>query len=244
MLAFSSGMDSVFLFEMLLKNGYNFSVAHCNFQLRGTESDLDESFAIRYCQENKIQIHVKKFNTKLEAENLKCGTQEIARILRYQWFSELLSEHHYAFLLTAHHQSDLTETVFINLLRSTGISGLHGILPKKNQIIRPLLFVNRTEIETYINNQLLPYRHDKSNDSDDYLRNNIRHHVIPILKEIEPNLDSVISKVSAHVFEYEQLTENFIQKHWNMHVSSSQDGYHIPYGFIEGFKNPDFLMYN
>ena len=243
LLAISGGQDSVFLFHLLLQSGYEFSVAHCNFQLRGTESDLDEQFVKDLCEQHKIVCHVKLFDTKDEAKKLKLGTQEIARKLRYDWFDELRISENYRYVLTAHHKSDNTETMLINMMRSTGISGLHGIQNKNGYLIRPLLYISRSEILSRIQAQEIEFRHDQSNDGDSYLRNKIRHHIVPEFEKIEPKIDEVFYNVSSHINEFEKLSENILNNLWESNVTLSNGAFCIPDSIFENIIRPNILLY-
>jgi tRNA(Ile)-lysidine synthase len=243
LLAISGGQDSVFLFHLLLECGYNFSAAHCNFQLRGNDSTLDEEFVKKLCASNKIKYHIKAFDTKTEAKILKLGTQEIARKLRYDWFDELKKSENYDFVLTAHHLSDNSETMLINIMRSTGVSGLHGIQNKNGYLIRPLLFLNREQISSYLNASKIEFRLDISNESDDYLRNKIRHHILPEFEKIEPKIDAIFSSVSKHVSEFEVLTENLLQNLWDTNVTFNNSTYYIPDSLFNNISEPNTLLY-
>jgi tRNA(Ile)-lysidine synthase len=243
LLAMSGGQDSVFLFHLLLQSSHKFSVAHCNFQLRGAESDLDEQFVKNLCKQHEIECHIKLFDTKSEAKKLKLGTQEIARKLRYDWFEELRIKENYRYVLTAHHLSDNTETMLINMMRSTGISGLHGIQIKKGYLVRPLLYINRSEIFAYIKSQKIDFRHDKSNDSDNYLRNKIRHHIIPEFETIEPKIDEIFYKVSSHISEYEILAENLLNNLWEYNISCNNGAINIPDSIFKNIAQPGILLY-
>ncbi|HXU26882.1 MAG TPA: tRNA lysidine(34) synthetase TilS [Bacteroidia bacterium] len=193
LVALSGGADSMALCSLLTEAGYNFSVAYCNFNLRGKEADNDEKFVIEYCKKNEISYFTKKFQTAVYAKNKGISIQMAARELRYTWFSELINKHSFDYLLTAHHANDNIETFFINLLRGSGINGLKAILPKKDNIIRPLLFATRFEIEAYIAKNIILYREDSSNREDKYLRNHLRLQVIPALKKLNPSLEKTIS---------------------------------------------------
>jgi len=214
LLAISGGKDSVCLFHLLKDSGFNFDVAHCNFQLRGKESNKDEAFVKALAKKHQITFHGIRFETKKASKELKLGTQETARLLRYQWFDELIKEHQYHHLLTAHHKSDNTETILINLLRATGISGLHGIPLQIGQIVRPLLFTDRTGIDHYIKTHKIKYREDSSNASNDYLRNALRHQIVPRLGKLVHSVDEQFYKVSENISEYEQLADYFFKKTW------------------------------
>jgi len=243
LLAISGGQDSVFLFHLLLRGGYNFSVAHCNFQLRGNDSNLDEEFVKKLCVSNKIKYYIKAFDTKTEGKKLKLGTQEIARKLRYNWFEELRIAEKYDFVLTAHHLSDNTETMLINIMRSTGVSGLHGIQNKNGYIIRPLLYINRDKIQSYVNSLKIEFRQDISNESDDYLRNRIRHHIVPEFEKIEPNIDGIFSTVSNHVNEFESLTENLLKNVWDSNVTFKNSVFFIPDSIFNNISQSNIFLY-
>lgn len=208
LVAVSGGTDSMALCNLLIEAGYHFSVAHCNFSLRGKESDNDENFVIEYCKKNKIKCFTKKFKTTLYAKNKGISIQMAARELRYNWFNELIAKHNFDYLLTAHHANDNIETFFINLLRGSGINGLKAILPKKDKTIRPLLFATRAEIEAYIAKNKILYREDSSNKEDKYLRNHLRLQVIPALKKLNPSFEKTIS----NEIEILQQTNLILQK--------------------------------
>ena len=220
-LAISGGVDSMVLANLFLINNLNFSIAHCNFQLRGKESDDDELFIKKWCSEKDIKLYNKKFSTEDYCKKNKLTIQMGARELRYEWFSELIDKEKYDFIVTAHHIDDQLETFIINSIRGTGIDGLVGIPDKINKIIRPLLMTSKDQIIEYSKVNRINYREDSSNDKEDYLRNKIRHSVIPYLKSDDDNVllkfkttienlnstkifvKKVISKVRDRVFIYE-----------------------------------------
>ncbi|MGZ3861780.1 MAG: tRNA lysidine(34) synthetase TilS [Bacteroidia bacterium] len=193
LVAVSGGADSMALCSLLKEAGFNFAVAHCNFTLRGTESDADATFVEGYCLKNKIKFFYKAFDTTGYAAKNKISTQMAARELRYDWFEELMKKNKLDLLLTAHHLNDNIETFFINLLRGSGINGLKGIVPKTGKKVRPLLFATRQEIEEYINSKSLLYREDSSNKEDKYLRNRLRHNLIPELKSLNPSFEQTLA---------------------------------------------------
>lgn len=184
LLAVSGGVDSMVMAELLLRAGVTIGVAHCNFGLRGAESDGDEQLVRDWCVTHGVQCHVTKFATRERAEEWKKGTQETARILRYEWFYELAKEFGYARIATAHHANDNVETVLMNMFRGTGLKGMHGIQRERDNIIRPLLFATRGEIAEYSRQEGIVYREDSSNESDDYLRNSIRHNLVPVAENL------------------------------------------------------------
>ena len=243
LLALSGGEDSVCLFHLLLKGGYNFSVAHCNFQLRGADSDKDEAFVKKLCNKHNIVFHCMRFETQKESRKLKLGIQETARKLRYSWFEDLIHQEHYERLLTAHHAGDNTETMLINLLRSTGVPGLHGILPVHGYVVRPLLFADRKMISAYVKKHKLKFRLDKSNLKDDYLRNYLRHHVVPGFRKVEPKVDEVFLAVSAQVREYEEMAEELMQKQWQELSEQRGNGFHIAFSALGKLDSMEVFMY-
>ena len=194
LLTVSGGMDSIVMCELFHKAGLKFGIAHCNFQLRGDESEGDENFVEALAEKYKVQFHSVSFDTSAFAKKNKVSIQVAARQLRYQWFDEIREQFDYKYIATAHHKNDSIETFFINLVRGTGIAGLHGILPKQNHIIRPLLFSTREHIEVFAKKSKLKHREDSSNASDKYVRNKIRHQLIPLLKELNPNIEQTISE--------------------------------------------------
>lgn len=243
LLAISGGADSVCLFHLLRLGNYRFELAHCNFGLRGAESDADEAFVKTLAVRYKIPLHTKRFETKQASVRLKKGTQETARMLRYSWFEELRIQGGFECVLTAHHLTDNTETMLINLLRSTGISGLHGIPKQNGYIVRPMLFAGRAHIDAFIKRGRFGYRQDASNDSDDYLRNRIRHHLLPHLNALEPHTDVVFKAVANHISAYETMSEELLRIHIERH--STTDGLAICMDdkAFQGFTEPHVLLY-
>ena len=182
LLAHSGGVDSCVLAELLLRENVSFVVAHCNFQLRAEASDADEQFVIKWCQSNEIPYYTKRFDTLVFKEIHKQSTQLAARNLRYQWFEVLRSTHGFTRLLTAHHLNDQFETFLMRTTRGTGINGLLGI-PDTDWIQRPLKEIPKSELLAYAKANQINWREDQSNQSDDYLRNEFRHHLVePWLK--------------------------------------------------------------
>ena len=193
LVALSGGKDSMVLCSLLMDAGYTFSTAHCNFALRGKEADADQKFVLNFCEKNHIHCFHTTFNTRAYADEKGISIQMAARELRYNWFNTLIKEHGFTYLLTAHHANDNIETFFINLLRGSGINGLKAIVPKKNSIIRPLLFATRAEIDTYAAKNTISFREDSSNTEDKYLRNYLRLHIIPAFKKLNPSFEKTVS---------------------------------------------------
>ncbi|MQP24357.1 tRNA lysidine(34) synthetase TilS [Flavobacterium sp. LMO8] len=198
-IAVSGGIDSMVLLHLFQHFQFSFGVLHCNFKLRGEESDADMRFIHDYCEENNIQLRIGFFETEMIAKELKESIQVTARKLRYNWFYEQMVENDVQFVATAHHLDDSLETFLINLSRGTGIDGLTGIPEINDQIIRPLLPFSREEIEQYAKVNNIQWREDASNATTKYLRNKLRHDVVPILKEINPEFLSSFQKTISHL---------------------------------------------
>ena len=193
LLAISGGADSVLLFTALRVLGYNIVLAHCNFNLRGEDSDKDEMFVRELGKKFGVKYHIKSFKTKEYAQNNKISIQMAARQMRYKWFDELLLSEKLDFILTGHHKDDNIETFLINLIRGTGISGLCGIKLKSKNIVRPMLKISKQEIESYLVDNKIKFRNDRSNSETKYIRNKIRHQLIPLIREINSNIDDTIT---------------------------------------------------
>lgn len=243
LLAISGGIDSVCLFHLLLNSGYRFSVAHCNYNLRGEQSDKDEIFVKKLAQKHKIPFYTKSFKTQEWMEKYQMGVQETARKLRYDWFKQLIKKHQFDNLLTAHHLSDNTETFFINIVRHTGISGLHGIPVKNNKIVRPLLFANRALIEQYVKKNRYKFREDESNAKDDYLRNKIRHHLSPQLEKHLPDFHNHLMTVCTHVKDFEDLSAEIMQNFWQQITHYKKGVLTIKINELQKLQHAPSLMY-
>ena len=193
-LAISGGADSVALACLLKETGYNFVLAHCNFKLRGNESDNDEVFVKNLAEKMELECYVKSLNTESYSKKNKISLQMAARELRYCWFEELRKEIDAKYILVAQHKDDNLETFFINLIRGSGIKGLLGIKSKRDKIVRPLLIFSRKQIENYLSIKKQKFRNDSSNSDVKYLRNNIRHHLIPLIKDMNPSFENTLSQ--------------------------------------------------
>jgi tRNA(Ile)-lysidine synthase len=210
LLGVSGGIDSMVMLYLFRKAGFNVAVAHCNFSLRGEESNGDEQLVIHECEINRIKLHRIKFETRSFAEEHKLSIQVSARNLRYQWFNKLCDEFGYTKIAIAHNRDDVAETVILNLTRGTGLKGLSGIKVMKGNVIRPLLFAGRDEIAKYAIHKSVLFREDSSNSSIKYARNRIRHNVLPELEKLNPSAKSSIAETAKHVHEAWNLVEDYL----------------------------------
>ena len=211
LLAVSGGMDSVVMCDLFSKAKINFVIAHCNFGLRGEESNEDEMFVKKLSIKYKMPFMVTTFQTADFAETEKISIQMAARILRYEWFEKIRKEQNCDYIATAHHQNDVLETVLLNLTKGTGIAGLHGIRIKNGHIIRPLLFAEKETIFDYVVENQVIWREDSSNESNKYQRNLIRNEVVPLLKQINPNLENTMQHTVERIAAVEDIFEQEIE---------------------------------
>ncbi|MBQ8958810.1 MAG: tRNA lysidine(34) synthetase TilS [Bacteroidales bacterium] len=211
-LALSGGSDSMVLADFLLKSKVDFVVAHCNFHLRGEESDGDEHFVRNFAEENDIRCFVKHFETERYAAEQGVSIEMAARDLRYAWFEELRQHLGYDKIAVAHHADDQAETFFINLLRGAGLNGLKGMRPQNGAIIRPLLWASREEIHQYaVENQIL-WRDDHTNAESVYLRNKIRNQLMPVFDELQPEARQGLYKSLAHLSSENELYRELVKE--------------------------------
>jgi len=210
LLATSGGIDSMVLVDLCSQSKLDFAIAHCNFQLRGEESDEDENFVRIQMGKLQVPIFIERFDTKAFAEQQKLSIQVVARNLRYEWFYSLLAHHNFDYILTAHHLDDSLETFLINFTRGSGIEGLTGIPEQNDKIVRPLLVFSRKEIEAYAVENQISWRDDSSNASDKYLRNKLRHEVIPVLKELNPSLLASFENTVLHLKQTQSLADDAV----------------------------------
>ena len=211
LIAISGGIDSVVLAHLMHTLECTIGFAHCNFQLRGSESDADAVFVRKLADTLSATSFIKKMDTESYAKEKGVSIQMAARELRYDWFEEIANAHAYDYILTAHHKEDVLETFLINLTRGTGLDGLTGIPKKNGKIRRPLLCFSREEITAYAQQNKIAWREDKSNASTKYLRNKIRHDIVPILKDINPKLLDNFDKTLKHLNESHAIISDRIE---------------------------------
>lgn len=224
LIAISGGLDSVVLAYLCKKSKFNFALAHCNFNLRGTESDGDENFVMQLAKTLNVEVFIENFDTENYAKTHKLSTQMAARELRYNWFEKLKTQLNFNYVLTAHHTDDNLETFLINLSRGTGLDGLIGIPQINNHIVRPLLVFQRQVLEAFAKKQNMAWREDASNASTKYLRNKLRHEVIPILKGINPQLLQNFEKSIEHLQDSRSIIEDRIKEVSSQIISKRDDG--------------------
>jgi len=243
LLAVSGGVDSIAMVQLFKNAGFNFGIAHVNFGLRGEESDRDEAFVQQLAKELNVPFYDKHFNTKQYAADHKISVQMAARDLRYAWFDEILNEHSYNFVATAHHLDDQAETFFINLLRGTGISGMHGILPKQGKLIRPLMFTTREKIMSFALDMNLQWRDDSSNKSRKYLRNKLRLEVLSELYKINPQFSYKLNESISHLRDVESIFNSHIAGVTADLVQHTPEGVLISIDWVYEYEPHDTYMF-
>lgn len=243
LLAVSGGLDSVVLAHLCKNVKLQFSMAHCNFNLRGDESDADENFVVDLADALEVEVFTENFDTKVYAADAGISIQMAARDLRYSWFDDLSSALNYDYILTAHHANDDLETFLINLIRGTGLEGLTGIRSENNKIIRPLLTFSRKEIEAYAVQNNIKWREDSSNISSKYLRNKIRHQIIPVMEEINPQLLESFAKTQVHLNESLNLIEDYLGLLYPEIVSKTTYGYQLKIEVLNKIPNSKAVLY-
>lgn len=243
LLAVSGGKDSVLMAQLFKHAGFNFSIAHCNFNLRADESQRDELFVKMLAEEMQVPFHVVHFDTKGFAQEHKISTQMAARQLRYDWFEQLRILYHYSHIAVAHHQNDAIETILLNLVRGTGISGMHGILPKRGYLVRPLLFLSRQEIDQLVDEHHLAYVEDSSNLSSKYARNKIRLEVVPHLREINPNLEETFAENITRFAETEELLQQVVAQTRKQLIKGEGEAISLLIGEVLNLKPQKLLFF-
>ncbi len=208
LLATSGGLDSMVMAHLFSTLNFDISLAHCNFQLRGNESLEDQFFVQNYAEANDIPVFITQFDTQSFANDYKLSTQVAARKLRYNWFYELLDNQNFDFILTAHHADDNIETFLIHLIRGSGLDGFTGIPAQNESVIRPLLAFSREEISNYAIANAIQWREDSSNSSNKYLRNKVRHDLVPILKELNPSFLTSFQNTQKYLNEAQVMVED------------------------------------
>lgn len=239
----SGGVDSMVLMSLCVNSGYNVGVAHCNFGLRGQESDEDEILVQERARKYGIECHNRRFDTVGEMERTGESMEMAARRLRYTWFAELCQKHGYTVVAVAHHIDDSIETFFINLLRGTGLRGLTGIHKQVGHIVRPLMFATRKEILEYAMKKHIPYRDDSSNKSTKYLRNKIRLGLIPRIREISPRFPFIMHQNIERLISAQNFIQSAIDNIYAQAVTEQSGIYTLHVERIADPKSRDFVIY-
>ncbi len=243
LLAVSGGVDSVVLAHLCKLAKLNFSIAHCNFNLRGKESDVDEEFVLNLAEKLDVEVFIENFDTKTFAEDAKISIQMAARELRYHWFGELSAAFKFEYILTGHHANDNLETFLINLIRGSGLEGFTGIKAVNNTVIRPFLPFSRKEIESYAKDHKIKWREDSSNASNKYLRNKIRHDIVPVLEELNPEMLESFANTQSHLNDSLNLVEDYIGLIYPEIVSKTLFGYNFKINVLKKLPNTKAVLY-
>jgi len=238
LIAVSGGADSACLCELCHRAGFSFTMVHCNFQLRGAESDRDEMFVRSRAEHYRVPVHLRRFDTAAYAEQRRVSLQVAARELRYAWFEELVQRERESlrsanpdstvWLLTAHHADDNIETVLINFFKGTGIRGLRGMLAKHHHLVRPLLFARRSEIDAFLSGNGIPFMEDSSNLTDNYTRNYFRHQVIPGIQKVFPGAEGNLLDNIERFADIETLYRQALERHRKKLLVFHEKEVHVP----------------
>tara|TARA_R110002012_G_scaffold319023_1_gene538488 strand:+ start:36083 stop:37393 length:1311 start_codon:yes stop_codon:yes gene_type:complete len=243
LIAISGGMDSMVLTRFCHNLKLNFALAHCNFNLRGAESDADEDFVLEIAEDLDLEVFVESFDTETYASKNNLSIQMAARELRYNWFQDLADQLNFDYILTAHHADDNLETFFINLMRGTGLDGLTGIPETNGKLVRPLLPFSHTALQLFANNEKIVWRNDSSNASTKYLRNKLRHDVIPILKEMNPQFLQNFQKTQTHIKESVEIIDDALVRIQKKIVHTSNNVIQLDVKKLQQLSNPKVYLY-
>lgn len=243
LIAISGGVDSVVLTELCHRQGNPIALAHCNFGLRGEESDRDEQFVRKLAEQKNLPLHVIHFDTRKIAGEIHASIEETARKLRYEWFHQLLKSHGYDKLLTAHHADDNIETVLMHLFRGTGIRGLRGMLPVQGRHIRPLLALSRSGIEAWARKEGLAFVEDSSNQDTAFTRNFFRHEVLPLIRKKFPGAEANILNTITHLRDAESLYEQSLARQLKRLVHKKGKEIHVPVALLKKMEARRTLLW-
>jgi tRNA(Ile)-lysidine synthase len=243
LLAVSGGMDSMILCDLFLKQNLNFAIAHCNFQLRGEDSLLDEQFVKAWCERHAIRFFAQRFDTNEFAQHHNLSIQVAARELRYAYFKKLQGEGKFDVVATAHHQDDNIETTLFHFFRGTGLKGLTGIPYKNESIVRPILHVKRSEMLSYAKEHEIAYRQDISNLKQDYTRNKIRLSVIPALEETFPTLKQNIAQNIERLSQVYSIYQQQIETYKKMLLEKRGKEFYIPILKLRLLQAQETILY-
>lgn len=244
LVAVSGGKDSMALLHLLVEMKAKIGVAHCNFKLRGADADADAAFVEKTANTLGLPFYSISFDTKTEMEKRKMGIQETARELRYEWLEKIRTEEKYYYIATAHHANDQVETMLANFVRGTGIKGLRGMLPNRNNLIRPLLQIKSEEISAYLTENEILYRTDSSNAKTDYTRNKLRLEIIPSLEKINPGfIDTLLSQQQLYRW-LETSHDRFLAKKIAKIFVEKDESTYISIGLLTKTTHAPYILYD
>ena len=242
LLAVSGGVDSMTLLHLFSLTKLNFSIAHCNYNLRSNESLEDEFLVKKIAKKLKIELHIKNINTKNYLNKNKLSVQIAARKIRYDWFNSLIDKYHFSYIITAHHLDDQLETLLINIGRGSGIEGLIGI-PESKLLLRPLLNFTKKEILTYANDNNVIWNEDSSNSKNNYLRNSIRNLLIPKWKDLVPDLEKNLKKTINNLKSTNFIINELIRDFKNINFIKSDHGIRININELKKLNPNSFFLH-
>jgi len=243
LIAISGGMDSVVLTRVCHKMNLNIALAHCNFNLRGTESDADEEFVLELAEDLDLEVFIESFETETYATENNISIQMAARELRYNWFLELAEQLNFDYILTAHHADDNLETFFINLMRGTGLDGLTGIPETNGKLVRPLLPFSHSELQVFAKGEKMSWQEDSTNASTKYLRNKLRHDIIPVLKEMNPQFLQNFQKTQVHLQESAEIIDDALVRIQKKIVYTTDNSIQLDVKKLQQLSNPKVYLY-
>jgi tRNA(Ile)-lysidine synthase len=244
LLAVSGGIDSMVMEHLFRQAHFQYAIAHCNFKLRGADSDEDQRWLQQFASQNGVPFYSTSFETSEYAATNHVSTQMAARELRRKWFAELLAKHDFDFIATAHHLNDSIETVIFNLAKGTGISGLKGIAPTKDRYIRPLMFASREMIRKYADENDILWREDSSNKSVKYKRNLIRHKIIPELKKINPSLEQTFSYTAERIAATARIFRTVVDQLKKTLLTETEFGFEINKKKLQSVSESRIVLYD
>jgi tRNA(Ile)-lysidine synthase len=243
LLTVSGGVDSVVLCALCKNAGYDFAIAHCNFQLRGADSNRDENFVRQLAENLGVKFFSKTFDTENIAVQQKKGIEETAREIRYQWFHELLESNGFQYILTAHHADDNAETIAMNFFRGTGINGLRGMLAKNGKVVRPLLFARKEALLAEAKYNQLTYVSDYTNDDNRFTRNFFRNKVLPLIETVYPATSQNLIANAERLSEAAMLYKQSVEQHKKKLIEQKDKSFQIPVLKLKKSKPVETILF-